>query len=81
LKLKFIAASYISRFFIKVAQLRLALVKLVKVRIFKGYAGMGFVNVDAEVVGDMLNSEVLSQRAELIINVLIISSFVSLLLL
>ena len=53
------------------------MVELIEISILKGNASMVLVNVDAKFVLNMLHSQVLSQRAELVINVFVVSSLIT----
>lgn len=47
------------------------MVKLVKVGVFKGNAGVGLIHVNTKIVLNVLNSQILSQGAELVVGILI----------
>lgn len=72
LKLKSVTAPSVPWGFVQVAELGLALVKLVEVSVLKSNAGVRLVDIDAEFILNVLHSQVLSERTELIIDVLIV---------
>lgn len=53
------------------------MVELVQVCILKGNASMVLIHVDAEFILNVLHSEVLSERTELVVDVLVVSRLVA----
>lgn len=61
---------------IKIFELSLALVELVKISLVKGDTSMSFVNLNHEVILNSLHGEVLSKRSELVVEVEIVGCFI-----
>lgn len=61
---------------IKIFELSLALVELVKISLVKGDTSMSFVDLNHEVILNSLHGEVLSKRSELVVEVEIVGCFI-----
>lgn len=73
--LTYIAISFIAEL-VKIFQLSLALVELIKISLVKSNSSMGLIDFNTEVVLYPLNGHVLSQRSELAVEIQVVGCLV-----